>query len=288
MIEIQGLRKRFGSIDVLDGIDLEVEPGRVTALVGPNGCGKTTLIKALLGLVRADAGRVSIDGHALNGDWRYRERVGYMPQLPRFPENLSGRDVIELLEDMRPDGPRDRTLLDAFGLADQLDKPLRTLSVGNRQRINAALAFLFDPDVLILDEPTAGLDPASSARLKDHVLHARGLGRTVVVTSHVMSELEELADDIAFLLDGRIRFRGTLDELRAITGEDRLERAVARLMRDGEDEATRRDAAGPDGPGSRPARRQAGRERDRRLLAARALSAGLERITRVARLGGAS
>jgi Cu-processing system ATP-binding protein len=230
VIRIGGLRKRFGALDVLAGIDLEMGPGRVTALVGPNGCGKTTLIKTVLGLVRADAGSVTVDGQALDGDWRYRDRIGYMPQLPRFPENLSGRDVMALLEDLRPDGPRDRTLLEALDLADQLDRPLRTLSVGNRQRINAALAFLFDPEILILDEPTAGLDPTASALVKDHVRAARDRGRTVVVTSHVMAELEELADDVAFLLDGRIRFQGSLAALRARTGEARLERAVARLM----------------------------------------------------------
>jgi Cu-processing system ATP-binding protein len=248
VIELAGVRKRFGALEVLSGVDLTVAGGRITALVGPNGCGKTTLIKALLGLVRADEGRVAIDGHTLNGDWRYRERIGYMPQLPRFPDNLSGRDVMGLLEDLRPDGPRDRTLLDAFDLEPQMDKPLRTLSVGNRQRINAALAFLFVPDLLILDEPTAGLDPTASARLKDHVLDVRRSGRTVLVTSHVMAELEELADDVAFLLDGRIRFRGTLDELRAGTGEARLERAIARLMQGGGRTGGRDD--GPtDGPG---------------------------------------
>lgn len=247
MIEVRGLQKRFGPLDVLAGVDLAVTPGRITALVGPNGCGKTTLVKIVLGLTHADAGRVTIDGRALDGDWRYRERIGYMPQLPRFPENLTGRDVLALIDDLRaPGGRRDRTLLDGLALEAQLDKPLRTLSVGNRQRINAALAFLYDPDVLILDEPTAGLDPTAAGLLKDHVRRARARGRTVIVTSHVMAELEELADDVAFLLDGRIRFRGTLDELRTHTGEARLERAVARLM-DSEARGPKRErsAAGP-------------------------------------------
>jgi len=241
VIEITGLEKRFGSLEVLRGVDLVVASGQVTALVGPNGSGKTTLIKTLLGLVRPDAGRLTIDGHLLNGDCGYRDRIGYMPQMPRFPENLSGREVMTLLESLRGVGARDRTLLDALSLEAQLDKPLRTVSGGNRQRINAALAFLFAPATLILDEPTAGLDPAASALLKDHIRAARDAGRTIIVTSHVMGELEELADDVAFLLDGRIRFRGTLEELRERTGEARLERAIARLMA----EPVRRTGAAP-------------------------------------------
>ena len=287
MIELAGVRKRFGPLEVLAGVDLNVAEGRITALVGPNGCGKTTLIKALLGLVRADEGRVAIDGHTLNGDWRYRERIGYMPQLPRFPENLSGRDVMALLEDLRPDGPRDRTLLEAFDLESQLDKPLRTLSVGNRQRINAALAFLFVPDLLILDEPTAGLDPTASARLKDHVLDVRRSGRTVLVTSHVMAELEELADDVAFLLDGRIRFRGTLHELRAGTGEERLERAIASLMRNRDGRGWGDD--GPsDGPGGVEAPGARVRTRAPHRRPGRESGAGPDTLPLAARVGGVS
>jgi Cu-processing system ATP-binding protein len=232
VIHIEGLRKRFGTLDVLKGVELSVPSGRITVLVGPNGSGKTTLIKSLLGLIRPDEGRITIGDTIVNSDASYRERIGYMPQLPRFPENLTGRDVIALIESLRPDGRRARSLLDDFALDASLDKPLRTLSGGTRQRINAVSAFLFDPDVLILDEPTAGLDPVASGILKDHVRAVRDRGRTVLVTSHVMAELQELADDVAFLLDGRIRFRGPLDELRGRTGEDTLERAIARLMRE--------------------------------------------------------
>jgi Cu-processing system ATP-binding protein len=234
MIEVSGLEKRFGATPVLRGVDLAVAPGRVTALVGPNGSGKTTSIKSILGLVRADAGLIRFDGQIVNGDCAYRDRIGYMPQLPRFPENLTGREVITLLERMRPGAARDRGLVDAFALGPQLDKPLRDLSGGTRQRINATVAFLFDPTLLIMDEPTAGLDPTASTILKDYIRAARDRGRTFIVSSHVMAELQTLADDVAFLLDGRIGYKGSLDALRARTGEETLERAVARLMREGE------------------------------------------------------
>ena len=236
MISISGLTKRFGTLDVLCGVDLEIRPGRVTGVVGPNGAGKTTLIKVILGLTRPDAGRVLMDGERIGGDATYRTRVGYMPQIARFPENLTAAEVIAMVEELR-DRPgatassgRDRELIDRFRLAPHLDKPLRTLSGGTRQKVNAVLAFLFDPDLLILDEPTSGLDPVASGVLKEKVASARKAGKTVIVTSHVMSELEEVADDIAFILDGRVRFAGSVHDLKLHTRQLSLERAIAQMM----------------------------------------------------------
>jgi Cu-processing system ATP-binding protein len=167
-------------------------------------------------------------------DPRYRERLGYMPQLPRFPENLTGREVVRLLRDLRSDAmPEDDELFEAFDLAPELDKPVRTLSGGTRQKLNAAVAFMFRPPVLILDEPTAGLDPIASGELKAKILRARQAGATVILTSHVLSELEELVDDVVFLLEGRVEFEGSMRRLRESTGEPRLERAIACLMRRG-------------------------------------------------------
>lgn len=232
MIGVRGLSKRFGRLQVLNGVDLDVARGEVTAIVGPNASGKTTLNKIVLGLVRRDSGEVHFDGKPVNGDADYRSRIGYMPQIARFPENLCGNDVVRMLTDLRgPRHTRDEELIELLALGPVLQTPLRVLSGGTRQRINAALAFLFKPDLLILDEPTAGLDPISSSFFKDKVLRERQGGRTVIVTSHVLSELEEMADRVAFLLDGAIRFHGTAQELKASTGQYTLERAIAHLMR---------------------------------------------------------
>lgn len=232
MISARGVRKSFGRLPVLNGVDLDVARGSITAIVGPNASGKTTFNRIVLGLVRPDAGVVVFDGHRLNGTAGYRERIGYMPQIARYPENLSGRDVMSLLRNVRGDRvPRDEELVELFSLAPILDKPLRLLSGGMRQRINAALAFLFRADLLILDEPTAGLDPISAGTLKDKMERERAAGRTLIVTSHVLSELDQIADRIAFLLDGVVRFSGAREELLAATAESTLERAVAQLMR---------------------------------------------------------
>ena len=236
MITITGLTKRFGTLDVLCGLDLAVVPGRVTAVVGPNGAGKTTLIKVVLGLTRPDGGRVLMGGEPIGDDPAYRARVGYMPQIARFPENLTGAELIAMLEELRGRDPGfdpatlDHDLVQAFQLAPHLHKPLRTLSGGTRQKVKAVLAFLIDPDLLILDEPTSGLAPVASGILKEKVLSARAAGKTVIVTSHVMSELEAMADDIAFLLDGRVRFAGSVHDLKLHTRQLSLERAIAQMM----------------------------------------------------------
>ena len=233
MIEARGIRKSFGALTVLRDVDLDIARGEVTAIIGPNAAGKTTFNKMLLGLVRPDAGRLAIDGTAIDGSAAYRARIGYMQQAPRFPENLCAADIFAMLTDLRGGTvTRDDELLDALALGPVLQSPFRHLSGGTRQRINAALAFLFAPDLLILDEPTAALDPISSSTLKDKIRRERAAGRTFVVTSHVLSELEELADRVVFLLDGGVRFSGRPADLMAEAGEATLERAAARLMRD--------------------------------------------------------
>ncbi len=232
MIEIRGLAKRFGRTDVLRGIDLTIARSRVTAVIGPNGAGKSTLIKCLLGLVRPSAGDILVDGHSVLGDPAYRAQIGYMPQTPRFPDNLSAADLLDLMQDIRGrSAERSEELLDALGLREELDKPLRTLSGGTKQKVNASLAFHFHPELLVLDEPTAGLDPIASSTLKDAILAERAEGRTAIIASHLLSDLEELADDVVFLLDGRLRYQGPLHELKTAMRQPTLERAIARLMR---------------------------------------------------------
>jgi Cu-processing system ATP-binding protein len=234
MIRIGGLRKSFGSLDVLRGIDLEIAAGRVTGIVGPNAAGKTTLIKSILGLTRGDSGEIIVAGTRVNGDETYRRNIGYMPQIARFPSNLTGSELIAMLRSLRPELVKvDESLIESFGLSSEMDKKLNVLSGGTKQKINAVAAFLFRPDLLILDEPTAGLDPRSSAILKDRILLERRAGRTFVITSHVMTELEELADEIVFISDGFVRFNGPIDQLMNITRQTNLERAIGELMERG-------------------------------------------------------
>ncbi|MDQ6830795.1 MAG: ABC transporter ATP-binding protein [Gemmatimonadota bacterium] len=233
-IEIRGLSKRFGRVEVLRGIDLDIAPGRVTAVVGPNGAGKTTLIKSIIGLVHATGGTIRVGGASVIDGDDYRARIGYMPQIARFPHNLSGTELLAMLKDLRrsaaPDSEVDEKLIALFHLGDELTKPLRALSGGTRQKVNAVAAFLFHPELLILDEPTAGLDPLSSSVLKDKIAEERRAGRTVVITSHVMSDLQELADDLIVLLDGWVRYAGTVSHLLDSMRQRTLERAIARLM----------------------------------------------------------
>ena len=233
MIRVRGVSKHFGRRSVLQGLEADIREGRVTGLVGPNGAGKTTLLKLLLGLATPETGTIAIGCHLLDGTPGYRSSIGYMPQIARFPAHLSGRDLLRTLVALRGGNIEpDLSLADAFALADAFDRPLGMLSGGTRQKINAVLAFAFRPDLLVLDEPTAGLDPVAARVLKDRVLADRTAGRTVLITSHVLPELEELADDVLFLADGVARWQGGVRELKANAGQPTLERAIACLLSD--------------------------------------------------------
>jgi Cu-processing system ATP-binding protein len=230
VIDVVGVSKRFRRVIAVDQVSFGVKAGRITAILGPNAAGKSTIIKTMLGLVRPDTGHITIDGTAVNGAPEYRTRLGYMPQSACFPDNLTGREVMAMLQDLRAGSPVDLELFDELGLTPELDRPVRTLSGGTRQKLNAAVAFLFRPSVLILDEPTAGLDPIASGVLKRKILRARRDGASVILTSHVLAEVEELAEEIVFLLEGTIAFAGSVQDLKRSTGQERLESAVERLM----------------------------------------------------------
>lgn len=240
MIRIENLDKSYGRLTVLRDLTLTIPRGQITALVGPNAAGKTTLIKAILGLVRPGGGRISINGHLIGRDPVYRERIGYMPQHPAFPDNLLVRELLAFMDDIRgvstsgENGPFDRApgrdLIDTFELASSIDKKLRTLSGGTRQKVNAAIAFRYGPDLLILDEPTAGLDPLARSCLKDVIRHERERGTTILITSHVISELRDLAEHIIYLVDGRLRVSSSVRDLLRHTGAADLEHAVTRMM----------------------------------------------------------
>lgn len=235
MIEAAGICKSFGRVRALEGFTVRMPAGRAFSLIGPNGSGKSTFLKCLLGTVIPDRGALILDGQDLLASPAPRARIGYMPQIGRYPDNLRVGQLFEMLGEIRRDSDgrrRDRELIEAFGIDKIAQKPMRTLSGGTRQRVSACVAFLFDPEVLVLDEPTAGLDPVSVEILKEKVLAERKKGKLILLTSHILSDLEEITTDVLFLMDGRLRFSRPIEELRAEAGEEKLGRLVARLMRD--------------------------------------------------------
>jgi len=232
MITFTHISKKFGKLQALDNISLNCNQGQGIALIGPNSSGKTTLIKCLLGMVVPDSGSILFRGQNIARDWKYRAAIGFMPQAGRYPENMTIAQVFDMMKDIRQDeaGAPDEDLVHAFGLHRMLDKRMRTLSGGTRQKVSACLAFLFNPLVLVLDEPTAGLDPVASGILKDKIHAEIGKGKLVLITSHILSELDDIASEIVYLQDGKLKFHKSLQQLRRDTGEEKLVKAIARVM----------------------------------------------------------
>ncbi len=233
MIEARHISKTFGRLRALDDFTVTMPRGRSFSLIGPNGSGKTTFLKCLLGLVVPDTGEISLNGQPLLGNPALRSRIGYMPQIGRFPDNMKVGQLFEMMQEIRRGtwDHMDEELKESFRIRDIAHKPMRTLSGGTRQKVGACLAFLFNPDVLVLDEPTAGLDPVSAEILKEKVLAEKQKGKLILLTSHILSDLDEITTDVLFLIDGRVRFCRPINELKSECGEDKLSKAIAQIMR---------------------------------------------------------
>lgn len=233
MIRIENINKRFKKLVALNNISAVFDKGQVISLIGPNGSGKTTLIKTILGMVKADSGKILFNNEPINGDPSYRAMIGYMPQIGRYPDNMKIGQLFSMLKNIRnvPEEKLDTELIEKFRLKEIFEKPMRTLSGGTRQKVSAALAFLFNPDVLILDEPTAGLDPLSSELLKEKILKEKNKNKLILITSHILSDLDELTTHIMYLQEGKPEFFKEIEQLREETGEIKLGKAIARIMR---------------------------------------------------------
>ena len=235
MIAIENLSKTYGKLAVLDNLNVRFEGGRVVSIIGPNGAGKTTMSKCILGIVLPDSGDIKFNGESVLKKHAYRSQIGYMPQIGKYPENMKIRQVIEMVRDIRKDATViDEELVGLYGLQNMYDKRMGSLSGGTKQKVSAALAFLFDPQVLILDEPTAGLDPISAEILKCKILKEKKKGKLILITSHIMSEVEEVADEVMCLMDGRVKFHDTIKEIKQQANEERLSRAIAKIMQEGD------------------------------------------------------
>lgn len=229
MIRVENIKKSFRKRPVLEGVNVEMESGKVYAFLGPNGSGKTTLLKSILGLVKPEEGNIYINEEDISKGWKHRAQIGYMPQIASFPENLNVQELIRMISDVRGMKPDFEDLIKYFQMEEHLKSPLKTLSGGMKQKVNAILALMFNPQVLIFDEPSVGLDPVSHLKLKQLILEERDNGKTILITTHILSEVEELADEIIFLLDGKIFFQGTVEELLESQDEAKLERAIAKI-----------------------------------------------------------
>jgi len=231
MIEIKDLYKKFGTNQVLQGIDLDIQRGGIFAILGPNGSGKTTLIKSILGMVIPNSGIIKLDGKSVKNSWKYRKEIDYLPQIANFPGNLSVNELIKMIKDIRAKkNTNELRLIELFKMEPFLDKKLGNLSGGMKQKVNLLLAFMFDSPLIILDEPTSGLDPISHIRLKELIQTEKTKGKTILITSHIMSFVEEIADEIVFLLEGKIYFKGSISELKTKTNQPDFEHAIASIL----------------------------------------------------------
>ncbi len=231
MIQIVGLHKSFGKLTVLDQLDLSIDKGGIFVILGPNGSGKTTLIKSILGMVIPKKGSIKIDDQTVLGEYNYRDNIDYLPQIANFPANLSVKEIIDFVKKLRTKPTRDEELITLFELEPFLDKKLGHLSGGTKQKVNIVLAFMFNSDLIVLDEPTSGLDPIALLHLKELIQKEKDAEKTILISTHIMSFVEEMADEIVFLLDGKIYFKGTIAELQTKTDQQDLEHAIAEILR---------------------------------------------------------
>ncbi|THV59505.1 ABC transporter ATP-binding protein [Flagellimonas alvinocaridis] len=228
-IEIEDLHKKFGKNQVLKGVDLTIDEGHIYAILGPNGSGKTTLIKSILGMVIPNKGQIMVLEKPIKKDWKYRKQINYLPQIANFPPNIKVKELIHMIKDLRNSVADETELITLFGLEPFLNKKLSTLSGGTKQKVNIVLTFMFDSPLIILDEPTTGLDPKALIRLKELIQKEKTQGKTILITSHIMQFVEEVADEIVYLLEGEIYFKGNIEKLLKQTEQTNFEHAIATI-----------------------------------------------------------
>lgn len=234
MIEVKNLTKKFSKFTALDDLNLTFTNGKSIALIGPNGCGKTTLIKSILGLNVIKTGDILVDGKSVKDDYLYRQDIGYMPQIGRYPENMSIGQTIKMIKDTRKisETHLDTELLENFELEKMYDKKMGTLSGGTTQKVSAVLAFMFDPKVIILDEPTAGLDPLASEILKNKIIKEKNRGKLIIITSHLLSELDDIVSEIVFMNEGKIIVQQSVTDLMTERKSEKISESIISILKE--------------------------------------------------------
>ncbi len=231
MIKIQNISKTYNKIAALNNVSVNLFPSQSIALIGPNGSGKSTLMKCILGLVFPNKGTIEVMGEKITFTGNYRKKIGYMPQIVRFPDNMKVGQLFNMIQDIREEKINiDRELIEQFEINSFINKPLGALSGGMKQKVNAALAFMFNPDILILDEPTAGLDPLSAELLKEKIKNEKDKGKLIIISSHILADLEEITTHVVYLIDGELEFFKSMESLIKETGTQNLSKAIAKIM----------------------------------------------------------
>lgn len=185
-------------------------------------------------MVVPDSGTILFNQKPINKDVTYRNHIGYMPQIGRYPENMSIGQVIHMIKDIRKSSTaEDNELMHTYQLESLSDKKMRTLSGGTTQKVSATIAFMFNPDVLILDEPTAGLDPIAAELLKEKIIKEKEKGKLIIITSHLLSELDDLVTHLIFMQEGQVRFHKDTHKIKAETGQTTLSKAITHILKSG-------------------------------------------------------
>lgn len=234
MIEIKNLTKKFDRFTALDDLNLSFTNGKSIALIGPNGCGKTTLIKCILGLNVIKTGDILVDDKSVKNDYLYRQNIGYMPQIGRYPENMTIGQTIKMIKETRKvaDSDLDTELLESFELEKMYDKKMANLSGGTTQKVSAVLAFMFNPKIIILDEPTAGLDPLASEILKNKIVQEKNKGKLIIITSHLLSELDDMVSEIVFMNEGKIIVQQSVEDLMTDTNTEKISESIVTILKE--------------------------------------------------------
>lgn len=230
MIEFSNIHKHFGRQEVLKGINLKLNREGITAVLGPNGSGKTTLLKCFLGMVIPSTGDITLEGQSVLRQHHYRKRISQVSQIVHFPENLTPHELIRMSKDLRPGTTRESFFIEMFELQSEMHKKMSTLSGGTRQKVNLLLGLMHDNEVIILDEPSNGLDPVAFLNLKTFLREEARSGKLILITTHTLSFVEEIAEHVVFLLDGQVYFHGRLDKLIELENGHNLETAIAHIV----------------------------------------------------------
>ena len=234
MIEIKKLTKKFNKFTALNQVNIRFNDGHSVALIGPNGCGKTTLIKCILGLNVVEDGDILVNNESVKEHYLYRKNIGYMPQIGRYPENMTIAQTIQMIKDTRKvsENELDTELLEAFELKSIFDKKMRTLSGGTTQKVSAVLAFLFNPNIIILDEPTAGLDPLASEILKNKIIKEKNKGKLIIITSHLLSELDDIVSEIVFMNEGKVIVHQSVEQLMTERKTEKISESIISILKE--------------------------------------------------------